>query len=79
MSKIKLPPIQNIELEKVKKRQEKIQKCKKIVRKTELDLPLRDRLGRNPSKYLKTEEDEKNIYGFTDDPSLGRFYNRKIL
>ena len=75
MPKIKLPPIQNIELEKVKKRQEKIQKRKKVVRKTDLDLPLRDRLGRNPSKYLKTEEDEKNIYGFTDDPSLGRFYN----
>lgn len=75
MSKVKLPPIQNIELEKVKKRQEKIQKRKKVVKKTKIDAPLRDRLGRNPAKYLSTDENEANIYGFTDDPMYGRFYN----
>ena len=55
--KMKLPKVQNIDLKKVKKNQEILDKKKIKVRKSKLEAPLRDSKLENPAKYIKDDTD----------------------
>ena len=63
MYKKKLPKVQNIDFAKIKKDQEKLSKKKTKTKKSKLELPVRDTLLRDPSKYLM--DDNNALVGYT--------------